>query len=187
MLVFFFKQKTAYEMRISDWSSDVCSSDLGDHTIADEMEEVAVKGLRRIDVRDNNGDPDEAVLEIRYRKIRVLPPIGKQKHYPALISVFCILSWRVFWMTMLNRSAPQAPPTLALTATEIALLDRLVNAKPQARRKTLSHYLIKSASRGGYLARAHDPPPGNTVMWRGLSRLTDIALGAMVGAENVGN
>src|SRR3546814_1913600 len=27
---FFFKQKTAYEMRISDWSSDVCSSDLGD-------------------------------------------------------------------------------------------------------------------------------------------------------------
>src|SRR3546814_16932915 len=28
MLLFFFKQKTAYEMRISDWSSDVCSSDL---------------------------------------------------------------------------------------------------------------------------------------------------------------
>src|SRR3546814_11787701 len=29
MMLFFFKQKTAYEMRISDWSSDVCSSDLG--------------------------------------------------------------------------------------------------------------------------------------------------------------
>src|SRR3546814_3942602 len=29
MYCFFFKQKTAYEMRISDWSSDVCSSDLG--------------------------------------------------------------------------------------------------------------------------------------------------------------
>src|SRR3546814_7878281 len=28
MVFFFFKQKTAYEMRISDWSSDVCSSDL---------------------------------------------------------------------------------------------------------------------------------------------------------------
>src|SRR3546814_1642915 len=28
LYVFFFKQKTAYEMRISDWSSDVCSSDL---------------------------------------------------------------------------------------------------------------------------------------------------------------
>src|SRR3546814_4317451 len=32
LFFFFFKQKTAYEMRISDWSSDVCSSDLvGDH------------------------------------------------------------------------------------------------------------------------------------------------------------
>src|SRR3546814_3452221 len=29
--LFFFKQETAYEMRISDWSSDVCSSDLDDH------------------------------------------------------------------------------------------------------------------------------------------------------------
>ena len=234
----------------------------GDHTIADEMDEVAVKGLHRIEVRDSNGDPDEAVLEIRYRKIRVLPPIGKRKRYPALtltvihaeergtpknrkkidwklitdlpvdsrkdaieklewyalrwkievfqkilksgckaeesklrtaqrltnlVSVFCILSWRVFWMTMLNRSAPDALPTLALTATEIGVLDRLVNDKPQARRKTLSHYLTKIARLGGYLARANDPPPGNTVMWRGLSRLTDIALGAMVGAEIVGN
>src|SRR3546814_15346329 len=31
---FFFKQKTAYEMRISDWSSDVCSSDLRSHDFA---------------------------------------------------------------------------------------------------------------------------------------------------------
>src|SRR3546814_10297547 len=31
-IVFFFKQKTAYEMRISDWSSDVCSSDLSGRT-----------------------------------------------------------------------------------------------------------------------------------------------------------
>src|SRR3546814_5241774 len=30
LIFFFFKQKTAYEMRISDWSSDVCSSDLPD-------------------------------------------------------------------------------------------------------------------------------------------------------------
>src|SRR3546814_8179424 len=30
MCFFFFKQKTAYEMRISDWSSDVCSSDLAE-------------------------------------------------------------------------------------------------------------------------------------------------------------
>src|SRR3546814_6564051 len=35
MFVFFFKQKTAYEMRISDWSSDVCSSDLLGFMIVD--------------------------------------------------------------------------------------------------------------------------------------------------------
>src|SRR3546814_2972818 len=33
IVFFFFKQKTAYEMRISDWSSDVCSSDLGAHAV----------------------------------------------------------------------------------------------------------------------------------------------------------
>src|SRR3546814_6177414 len=38
VLFFFFKQKTAYEMRISDWSSDVCSSDL-------ENEGIAAAGL----------------------------------------------------------------------------------------------------------------------------------------------
>jgi hypothetical protein len=36
-----------------------------------------------------------------------------------LISVFCILSWRVFWMTMINRSVPNAEPGLALTMVEI--------------------------------------------------------------------
>jgi hypothetical protein len=56
----------------------------GDHTIADEMAEVAVKGLHRIEVRDSKGDIDQAVLEIRYRKICVLPPIGKRKRYPPL-------------------------------------------------------------------------------------------------------
>src|SRR3546814_17574606 len=32
VVFFFFKQKAAYELRISDWSSDVCSSDLPDHS-----------------------------------------------------------------------------------------------------------------------------------------------------------
>src|SRR3546814_3177595 len=35
MMFFFFKQKTAYEMRISDWSSDVCSSDLSRERVKD--------------------------------------------------------------------------------------------------------------------------------------------------------
>src|SRR3546814_3595249 len=40
---FFFKQKTAYEMRISDWSSDVCSSDLD--VIDAEQQEVLLRQL----------------------------------------------------------------------------------------------------------------------------------------------
>src|SRR3546814_3648071 len=38
VFIFFFKQKTAYEMRISDWSSDVCSSDLLDVQRAVDLE-----------------------------------------------------------------------------------------------------------------------------------------------------
>src|SRR3546814_11701898 len=55
--VFFFKQKSAYEMRISDWSSDVCSSDLllGRRTAAliavSESEADLVRGLRLVDPR----------------------------------------------------------------------------------------------------------------------------------------
>src|SRR4051794_9401966 len=76
-----------------------------------------------------------------------------------LIAVFCILSWRIFWMTMLNRSAPDAAPELALTDIEVALLDRLVPDKARAPpgMRTLSSCLTKIARLGGYLARAGDP------------------------------
>jgi hypothetical protein len=227
----------------------------GDHTIADEMDEVCVQGMHEVEVRDSKGRVGTAVVELRYRHVRVLPPIGKQKRYPALtltvihatecaapadrpmidwrlitdlpvhscegaveklrwyamrwkievfhkilksgcrveearlrtaerlvklIAVFCILSWRVFWMTMIHRVAPRATPGVALTDVEITLLDRLVPETGQAlpHAKTLSCYLVKVARLGGYLARSRDPPPGTMVMWRGLSRLTDIALGA---------
>ena len=56
----------------------------GDHTVADEMDVTSVKGLHRIEVRDDKGDLEEAILEIRYRRIWILPPVGKQKRYPAL-------------------------------------------------------------------------------------------------------
>src|SRR3546814_7595204 len=42
-LFFFFKQKTAYEMRISDWSSDVCSSDLD--RLADHVKQTAKRSV----------------------------------------------------------------------------------------------------------------------------------------------
>src|SRR3546814_1567758 len=47
MCIFFFKQKTAYEMRISDWSSDVCSSDLPAGTSQDVMRTALAKHYGR--------------------------------------------------------------------------------------------------------------------------------------------
>jgi hypothetical protein len=230
----------------------------GGHTIATEMEETSVKGLHHVEVRNDKGEITKVTLEIKFRRITVQPPIGKQKRYPSLelavihasergapkgrkpiewklitdlpvrgraeaiekinwyamrwkievfhkilksgcraedsklrtaerlanlMAVFCILSWRVLWLTMLNRIAPNASPTMALTDSEIALLDQLVGDSGNRRCKpgTLSFYLTKLARLGGYLARTGDPPPGNVVIWRGLSRLTDIEIGAELG------
>ena len=92
----------------------------------------------------------------------------------------------------MQRGVPEvrryADPRLALTPGEIAILDCLVPDTGQPA-KTLCVYVIKVARLGGYLARTRDPPPGNMVMWRGLSRLTDIALGAALATatQNVGN
>src|SRR3546814_4178200 len=62
--VFFFKQKTAYEMRISDWSSDVCSSDLP--TLADKKLSIEARRPFQIvgDCRDGS-DLRAAVEDIR--------------------------------------------------------------------------------------------------------------------------
>lgn len=89
---------------------------------------------------------------------------------------------------MLNRSILNASATIALTPIERRLLDRLIPDKKKGPtgKKTLSTYITKIARLGGYLARASDSPPGNTVMWRGLARLTDIAIGFEL-AKDVGN
>ena len=91
---------------------------------------------------------------------------------------------------MINRSTVSAPASLALSELELSVLDRLApDPFEPAKRKSakLSTYLTKIARLGGYLARAHDPPPGNTLMWRGLTRLTDILLGFELGSQLVGN
>lgn len=64
-----------------------------------------------------------------------------------LMAVFCILSWRVLWLTMLNRIAPDASPKLALTNTEITLLDQLISSASHRRCRpgALAFYLTKLA------------------------------------------
>ena len=231
----------------------------GSTTMAKEMRRGEVKGLHQIEIPDQDGNKDQATLEIKYAQLRVRPPIGKQDAYPdlvltviharekskprrrqriewklltnlpvnsmedalekirwyslrwkieafhkilksgcraeqsklrtterlsKLIAVLCILSWRIFWMTMVGRINPEQRPDVVLTKTEMLLLDRLI---PQSNVTSVGDYLTKIARLGGYLARAADPPPGNTVMWRGVSRLTDIHLGFLLAKGDVGN
>ena len=99
-----------------------------------------------------------------------------------LVALFCIVSWRVMWMTMVARADPEADPAVAFTAKEITILDRLIadSGNRGATPRTLQFYLTKLARLGGYLARTSDPPPGNTVIWRGLRRIADIQIGAEI-------
>src|SRR3546814_8466968 len=68
MYLFFFKQKTAYEMRISDWSSDVCSSDLGEEPAGADLHRDARfgrAGHRRVGQRRID-DAAEQVAEANH-------------------------------------------------------------------------------------------------------------------------
>ena len=104
-----------------------------------------------------------------------------------LLAVLCIIGWRVFWLTMVNRATPKASAETVLTKTEIEILDRIEGNKSRGPKQNLGHYLKVIAKLGGYLSRANDPPPGNTVLWRGLSRLTDIQIGFELKERDVGN
>ena len=88
---------------------------------------------------------------------------------------------------MLNRTCPDIAPETALTPSEIDLLNCLVKDSKRSREQLpLSRYLEKIAQLGGYLARASDSPPGNTVMWRGMRRLADMQLGFNLASERYG-
>src|SRR3546814_6301651 len=77
--VFFFKQKTAYEMRISDWSSDVCSSDLycrpksGDkmsRQFQAKISTVAVRESFEVTVTANNALHAKKIIEGQHGKVK---------------------------------------------------------------------------------------------------------------------
>src|SRR3546814_3503177 len=76
--LFFFKQKTAYDMRISDWSSDVCSSDLADDVARLHMHgnDLAVGMCEQTPVRTDDRcfsrDPCDVVIAER-RAIGIEP------------------------------------------------------------------------------------------------------------------
>src|SRR3546814_3260217 len=67
LFFFFFKQKTAYEMRISDWSSDVCSSDLYFLADADIVEIISRGDPHAQNVRAAFGDDLQRIDDIAQR------------------------------------------------------------------------------------------------------------------------
>src|SRR3546814_2315683 len=75
---FFFKQKTAYEMRISDWSSDVCSSDLLRRRLQKHAALVLIAPRPRREV-----ERDEAIDDRRDRRMAELqPPCDQARGHP---------------------------------------------------------------------------------------------------------
>jgi len=88
---------------------------------------------------------------------------------------------------MLNRCTRHLRPTLAFTPLEVELLNQLVPNVREAKShsSSLNGSLTRLACLGGYLNRAGDSPPGNTVIWRGLSRLTDIEIGYLLSAQHL--
>lgn len=101
------------------------------------------------------------------------------------LALIAVVSWRIFFVTMSARAKPDAAPDSVLTANEVNALDRIdaSRMRPRLQRPTLAAYLLQIAMLGGYLARNNDPPPGNMVVWRGMTRLHDIAFGISIGSR----
>jgi hypothetical protein len=88
---------------------------------------------------------------------------------------------------MVSRTNPKTFADAVFTETEITILNHLNGDPRQPVPKNVAHYILAVAKLGGYLNRKNDGPPGNTVLWRGLTRLTDIHLGVELGEKVVGN
>lgn len=100
------------------------------------------------------------------------------------LALIPVVSWRMFFLSG-RVPSPDAAPDSVLTFAEITALDQIdaCRTRPRVQRPTLAAYLLQIAMLGGYLARKHDPPPGNMVVWRGMTRLHDIAFGISIGSS----
>ena len=93
------------------------------------------------------------------------------------IALMSVIAWRLYWLTMYNRHAPDEQCTAVLTDDEWKALycithktTVLPNTLP-----TVAQVTVWIAKLGGFLARKADGAPGVTVIWRGWQRLKDIS------------
>ena len=93
------------------------------------------------------------------------------------IALCCVVSWRLSWLTILQRQSSTTSPAAVFTDIERTLLDRSMPSNRQGTRRDIAFYMTAVARLGGYLDRSSDPLPGTTVLWRGFIRLADLVAG----------
>src|SRR3546814_198093 len=112
--VFFFKQKTAYEMRISDWSSDVCSSDLRT-VLAAACVQGKLRALQQL------GKGLYALLATRRAAVdgRVVQRYGARIRAAPIVAAFRALSLRKYRVDAVNEQRRMHKKSGALWAPEV--------------------------------------------------------------------
>ncbi len=112
--------------------------------------------------------------------------LGTAERLTNLIAILCIVSWRVFWITMLNRTDAEASPNDAFTKLDQYLLDESLPQKAAAS-PAVSRALLRQTRSPWRLPCSR--PRSATRQYRDLERpfLTDIELGIMIGVQLVDN
>src|SRR3546814_6499543 len=100
---FFFKQKTAYEMRSSDWSSDVCSSDLGIEGTGPDNSTLTAGSVRLR--RNDNHEGRVAAMPTTTSRARVM-----QRVRIGLTGLACVFLLVLIGTASISNEAPAAKP-----------------------------------------------------------------------------
>lgn len=93
------------------------------------------------------------------------------------LATYCIVAWRLLWLTYEARRFPDAPCSVALQTHEWQALYCTIHKipVPPAEPPSLQQAVRWIAQLGGFLGRKSDGQPGVKTIWRGLRRLDDIA------------
>lgn len=103
--------------------------------------------------------------------------LASDKRLKPMIALYTIIAWRLFWLTFLARTDPDAPASTMLAPHELQALYWFHHKQPlpAALAPTVHQATRWIAQLGGFLNRKGDGEPGVTVIWRGWQRLNDIS------------
>jgi len=90
------------------------------------------------------------------------------------LALLTMVAWRIHWMTLLGRFAPEAKASLVFTAQEQTILSKLILKSVVPKNYRLVDFIVLLARLGGFLNRKSDGFPGAQVLWRGWHKLRDF-------------